>query len=117
MAGEEIAAHVCLCPVTYRLPGGRQITGSHFIDWAAGRRVAGAGGLLVRKLASLFDVLLAIGGSDDTQQVLPKLGFQLKGKIERQRSGPARRSPLSIPAMKRCSKRLSRSRLLNGRRR
>jgi hypothetical protein len=82
MAGEEIAAHVCLCPVTYRLPGGRQITGSHFIDWAAGRRVAGAGGLLVRKLASLFDVLLAIGGSDDTQQVLPKLGFQVKGKIE-----------------------------------
>jgi hypothetical protein len=82
MAGEEIAAHACLCPVTYRLPGGQQITASHFIDWGAGHRVIGAGGLLVRKLATLFDVLLAIGGSDDTQQVLPKLGFQDAGKIE-----------------------------------
>jgi hypothetical protein len=82
MAGEEIAAHACLCPVTYPLPGGGQITGSQFIDWAAGRRVAGAGGLLVRKLASLLDVLLAIGGSDDTLQLLPKLGFRVAGKIE-----------------------------------
>jgi hypothetical protein len=82
MAGEEIAAHACICPITYRLPEGREITGSHFIDWAAGRRAVGAGGLLVRKLASMFDVLLAIGGSDDTQQVLPRLGFQAAGKIE-----------------------------------
>jgi hypothetical protein len=82
MAGEEIAAHACICPVTYRLPEGPEIMGSHFIDWAAGRKVAGAGGLLVRKLASMFHVLLAIGGSDDTQQVLPKLGFQAAGKIE-----------------------------------
>ncbi len=82
MAGEEIAAHACICPATYRLPNGREITGSQFIDWAAGRRVVGAGGLLVRKLASMFDVLLAIGGSDDTQQVLPRLGFQAAGKSE-----------------------------------
>jgi hypothetical protein len=80
IAGEEIAAHACLCPVTYRLPGG-EISGSHFIDWAAGRRIVGAGGLLLRKLASMFDVLLAIGGSSDTQQVLPRLGFQVVGEI------------------------------------
>jgi hypothetical protein len=30
----------------------------------------------------MFDVLLAIGGSSDTQQVLPRLGFQVAGKIE-----------------------------------
>jgi hypothetical protein len=81
MAGEEIAAHACICPVTYRLPVGQEITGSHFIDWAAGRRVVGAGGLVLRKLASMFDVLLAIGGSSDTQQVLPRLGFQVAGEI------------------------------------
>jgi hypothetical protein len=83
MAGEEIAAHACLCPVTYRLPEttDREISGSHFIDWAAGRKVVGAGGLLLRKLSSMFNVLLAIGGSNDTQQVLPKLGFQIAGEI------------------------------------
>jgi hypothetical protein len=80
MVGEEIAAHACLCPLTYRLQG-QEIVGSHFIDWAAGRRVVGAGGLLLRKLASMFDVLLAIGGSSDTRQVLPRLGFQAAGEL------------------------------------
>jgi len=80
MAGEEIAAHACLCPVTYCLPG-QEISGCHFIDWAAGRKVVGAGGLLIRKLVSMFDVLLAIGGSADTRQVLPRLGFQVAGEI------------------------------------
>jgi hypothetical protein len=60
---------------------GQEISGSHFIDWAAGRKVVGAGGLLLRKLASMFDVLLAIGGSSDTQQILPRLGFQIVGEI------------------------------------
>jgi hypothetical protein len=57
IAGEEIAAHACLCPVTYRLPGGRQITGSQFIDWAAGRRVAGAGGLLAMRHISIIPLI------------------------------------------------------------
>jgi hypothetical protein len=82
MAGKEIAAHAGICPVTYRLPAaGRTVCCSYFIDWAAGRRIPGAGGLLTRKLAGMFDVLLAIGGSRDTQEILPKLGFRKTGEV------------------------------------
>lgn len=80
MEDGEIAAHACLCPVTYRV-GDREVKASYLIDWAAGRRSPGAGVLLLRKLASSFQVLLAIGGSTDTQQILPRLGYRLAGEI------------------------------------
>jgi hypothetical protein len=78
--GGRIAAHACLCPVTYRAAG-REVPASYLIDWAADRRSPGAGGLLLRKMASLFPVLLAIGGSEDTQKILPKLGYKVGGEI------------------------------------
>jgi hypothetical protein len=80
MEGGQIAAHACLCPVAYRV-GDREVKASYLIDWAAGRTSPGAGVLLLRKLASFFDVLLAIGGSKDTQQILPKLGYRLAGEL------------------------------------
>jgi hypothetical protein len=80
MEDGQIAAHACLCPVTYRV-GDQEIKASYLIDWAAGRKSPGAGALLQRKLASFFQVLLAIGGSRDTQQILPKLGYRLAGEI------------------------------------
>jgi hypothetical protein len=81
MDGTEIAAHACLCPVTYHA-GGQEIAASYLIDWAAGRRPPGAGTLLLRKMASFFQVLLAIGGSADTRQILPKLGYKIAGELE-----------------------------------
>jgi hypothetical protein len=65
-AGEEIAAHGVSMPRNLSLAGGPANQGQPFpfIDWAAGRRV-----------------LLAIGWAHDTQQVLPKLGSQVAGKI------------------------------------
>jgi len=80
MEDGQIAAHACVCPVTYRV-GDREIRASYLIDWAAGRKSAGAGVLLLRKLASSFEVLLAIGGSADTRQILPKLGYRLAGEL------------------------------------
>jgi hypothetical protein len=73
--GDAIAAHACLCPVTYRLPSGNA-TGSYLIDWAASRTSAGAGVKLLRSLARQFDTLLAVGGSADTRSILPKLGYR-----------------------------------------
>jgi len=80
MDGDKIGAHACLCPVRYRA-GGSEVTGSYLIDWAADRRSPGAGGLLLRKLGGMFQVLLAIGGSEDTQSILPKLGYKQAGEI------------------------------------
>jgi len=80
MEGSEIAAHACVCPVTYCV-GGRRVAASYLIDWASSRRSPGAGVLLLRKLAALFPVLLAIGGSADTRQILPKLGYKAAGEL------------------------------------
>jgi hypothetical protein len=76
----QIGAHACLCPVSYRV-GDELIKASYLIDWGAGRHSPGAGVLLLRKLASFFQVLLAIGGSTDTISILPKLGYRIAGEI------------------------------------
>jgi hypothetical protein len=73
--GDAIAAHACLCPVTYTLPSG-DVTGSYLIDWAASRASAGAGVKLLRTLSRQFDTLFAVGGSSDTLSILPKLGYR-----------------------------------------
>src|SRR5471032_335337 len=72
---DGIAAHACLCPVTYALPSG-DATGSYLIDWAASRTSVGAGVKLLRSLALQCDTLLAVGGSADTRGILPKLGYR-----------------------------------------
>jgi hypothetical protein len=73
--GDAIAAHACLCPVTYILPSGH-VTGSYLIDWAASRTSAGAGVKLLRSLSRQCDALFAVGGSADTRSILPKLGYR-----------------------------------------
>ena len=72
---DGIAAHACLCPVTYALPSG-DVTGSYLIDWAASRASVGAGVKLLRTLARQCDTLFAVGGSADTRGILPKLGYR-----------------------------------------
>jgi hypothetical protein len=76
----RIAAHACLCPVEYGF-NNQIVKGSYLIDWAAGRRPPGAGALLLRKVGAFIPVLLAIGGSEDTEQILPKLGYQVAGHL------------------------------------
>jgi hypothetical protein len=73
--GNAIAAHACLCPVTYGLASG-DAAGSYLIDWAASRTSAGAGVKLLRSLAGQCDTLFAVGGSADTRSILPKLGYR-----------------------------------------
>jgi len=77
----EITAHACLCPVTYTLPSG-DVRASYLTDWAAARSSPGAGVSLLRALARNFDVLLAVGGSPDTQNILPKLGYRRVSELQ-----------------------------------
>ncbi len=80
MESGKITAHACVCPVTYRVAD-QQVKAAYLIDWAAGRSSPGAGVLLLRKLAASFQVLLAIGGSEQTVEILPKLGYQRGGEL------------------------------------
>ena len=60
----QIAAHGCVWPVT-ALTGGREMRLVQVVDWAASRRVPGAGTVLLHELGMLGDGRLGIGGSGD----------------------------------------------------
>ena len=77
----QIVAHGGIFPVAF-LTQEKEVAGIHLIDWAASPSVPGAGVLLLRKVSSLTDVLLVIGGSIETRQVLPKIGFQLRADLQ-----------------------------------
>ena len=76
----EIVAHGGVWPVRLAGPAGA-IRAIHLIDWAASRSAVGAGVFLLRKMATLADVMLTIGGSPDTRAVLPKLGYRNCGEL------------------------------------
>jgi hypothetical protein len=78
----QIVAHGGVWPVRLLTPE-REIQGIHLIDWAANRTAAGAGVQLLRKVWGLADVLLAIGGSQDTRSLLPRLGYKQRGELRR----------------------------------
>jgi hypothetical protein len=79
--GEQIVAHGGIFPFTF-VTEGREVAGIHLIDWAASPSVPGAGVLLLRKVVSLTEVVLAIGGSSDTREVMPKIGFKQRGDLQ-----------------------------------
>ncbi|HTF44725.1 MAG TPA: hypothetical protein VK641_12535, partial [Terriglobales bacterium] len=80
---ELIAGHGGIWPVHL---AGREapLNVIHLIDWAARRSATGVGVLLLRKLAGFSDLLLTIGGSDETQTILPRLGYQQSGELKMQ---------------------------------
>ena len=78
----EMVAHGGVWPVTLVTPDAA-IKAIHLIDWAANRSAIGAGVQLLRKMSQLGDVLITIGGSDDTRAILPKLGYKQCGELRR----------------------------------
>jgi hypothetical protein len=78
--GRDIAAHGCAHPVRFLTPAG-EVTSTRIIDWAAAGGAPGAGVLLFRKFAALADTLLAVGGTRETQAILPRIGFERVGEL------------------------------------
>lgn len=76
----EIVAHGGIWPVRFRA-GDREINAIHLIDWAASRSAVGAGVYLLRKIAGIADALLTVGGSPETRNLLPKLGYKSCGEL------------------------------------
>jgi hypothetical protein len=52
----------------------------HVVDWAARPDAAGAGFTLVKRLSRIVDGAISIGGSSQTRQILPHLGFKPAGQ-------------------------------------
>jgi len=60
---------------------GQRISVIHVIDWAARPGVVGAGVALMKHIGRQAQALLAIGGSAQTQQILPLIGFRDVGVV------------------------------------
>jgi hypothetical protein len=80
--GEEILAHAAFIPgARLQAPGSSalRVRTRHLIDWAARPTATGAGVSLMKYIGQGTDALLAIGGSAQTLQLLPHLGFRAAG--------------------------------------
>ena len=71
----SLLAHAAIWPIQLRLEGGVR-SGIGFCDWVASEEHRGAGLLLLRKLTTLAEFILVIGGADITRQILPRVGFK-----------------------------------------
>jgi hypothetical protein len=69
-----IVAHAGIWPMTLGA-GDDTVQGIQMIDWAAAKESPGTGLALIQKLASMFDFIYSIGGSEMTCKVLPAFGF------------------------------------------
>ena len=78
----RIVAHGGVWPLRLS-KAGTELNVIHLVDWAASPSAAGTGVFLLRKLAAMTDVLLTIGGSADTQSILPTLGYRQVGEFQR----------------------------------
>jgi hypothetical protein len=78
----QIVAHGGVWPVSLVTPK-TEVKAIHLIDWTASRSAVGAGVYLLKKLVGLADMLLTIGGSQDTRNLLPKLGYKRCGELRR----------------------------------
>ena len=80
---EVIVGHGGIWPLRFA-GANAELNVIHLIDWAASRTATGVGVLLLRKLADVADLLLTIGGSEETQRILPRLGYQQSGELKMQ---------------------------------
>jgi len=69
-------AHACAYPVTLSTPSG-PLRAIHMGDWAADREDAGAGMLVWRHLSELAPVMLTVGGSPVTRELLPCMRYRI----------------------------------------
>jgi hypothetical protein len=75
----KIVAHGGICPVSFRLPTGRIVSGHVIVDWAADSRMPALGVMMYRKLMQTASTSFAIGGEPDTRKILPRIGFRHVG--------------------------------------
>lgn len=84
--GGDIVAHSGIVPGVCATAS-RRVRMIHMIDWAARPGSVGAGVTLMKHIRRSTDALLAVGGSQWTQQIIPHLGFRRWGTVTRYISG------------------------------
>ena len=79
--GSQMVAHAGVWPIRLATSGG-WVGAIQMVDWAAAKSSPGAGVALARKLGTLAPVMITTGGSEDTHEVLPLIGFTRRAAVE-----------------------------------
>jgi hypothetical protein len=77
----EIVAHGCAMPTRFLCSDGEALVAC-VIDWAASKTAPGAGVAIYQHIGKFTDGLIGVGGSDDAQRVLPRMGFKARQDLE-----------------------------------
>jgi len=75
-----IKAHCGVWPMNFQF-GDHRISCNSFIDWVSDSDTPGAGVLLKKKLMKMTDTGVVVGGSKDTREVVPRIGFKHVGEL------------------------------------
>lgn len=102
-----IVAHGTVVPLSC-VSGHQHVKMVHLIDWAADPKSVGSGITLMEQIAQFVDAVLAVGGTDTAQKVLPALGFKTCGQVTNfvRPLRPLRRQKLSVRAAAQFARRL-----------
>ncbi len=76
----EIVAHGTVVPLGLEWED-KRLKVVYLIDWAADPKSVGSGVSLMQRIGHLADAIIAIGGSEMTQKILPGLGFKIRGAV------------------------------------
>ena len=77
----EIVAYGCAMPILLRQAGGEVLVAC-VVDWAASKAMPGSGVAIYQHIAKSTDALIGLGGSDDAQRVVKRMGFQTRQEFE-----------------------------------
>jgi len=78
--GGTIIGHGMMIPLRFRGVA-ESLTAQCIVDWAADPAMGGGGVLVYRHLAKLADVQIGIGGSDEGQKTIQRLGFRMQQRM------------------------------------
>lgn len=76
----KLIAHGAIVPGELTWAAGRARV-VFVVDWAADSALTGAGASLMKQIGRLADGMLAVGGTSQTRQILPHLGFRPVGQV------------------------------------
>ena len=86
---DQIVAHGAIIPNAC-LWREHRINALHVIDWVAKPESGGSGVALMKQIGKLTDVMIGVGGSEMTQQILPMIGFKECGTSVERYARPVR---------------------------
>lgn len=78
LQADKVVAHACLWPTVF-CSQAVEVRCSHILDWAANPAAKGSGVAVYKELMALSGAAFVVGGSDQAQRLLPRMGFRLYG--------------------------------------